>query len=110
MCGNILARGRIHERAAAGRQHKRSAIEQARDHLALALAEISLAESLENLGNRQLSARFDLGIGVDKRQSELRRQPFADRGFSRPHHADKDDRAPIERRRHLGGVDGLSLT
>ena len=110
MLRDIFARGRIHERAAACRQHHRSAGEQARNHLALAFAEISLAEPLEDLRNGQLSARFDLGIGIDERQSKLCRQPFADRGFSGPHHADKNDRAPGKRRRHLSGVDRLALT
>ena len=107
---DIFARGRVHERAAACRQHHWSAGEQARDHLALALAEISLAEPLEDLGNRQLSARFDLRVGVDERQSKLCREPFSDRGFSGSHHADKNDRAPAKRRRHLSGVDRLALT
>ena len=107
---NVVARGRIHERAAAGRQHQRSAVQKPRNHLALALAEISLAEPLEDLGNGQLSARFDLSISIDERQSELGRQAFADRGFSGPHHADKNNRAPAERRRHLPGVNRLALT
>ena len=109
MPGNIVAGGRIHERAAAGRQDQRSAFEQAGDHLALALPEISLAEPLEDLGNGQLGAGFDLRIGVDERQSKLCRQPFANRGFSGPHHADENHRAPAERRRHLPGVNRLAL-
>src|ERR1700729_3290066 len=46
---DIFARDRVHERAAACRQHNWPACEQARDHLALAFAEISLAETLEDL-------------------------------------------------------------
>ena len=53
MLCDIFARGRVHERAAARRQHDWPAGQQARDHLSLAFAEISLAESLEDLGNRQ---------------------------------------------------------
>ncbi len=105
---DIFARGRIHERAAAGRQHHGPAAEQARDHLTLAFAEISLAETLEDLGNRQLSARFDLRIGVDEWQPKLCCKPFSNRGFSGSHHADKHNRAP-GKRRGLSGVDRLAL-
>jgi hypothetical protein len=103
--GDILARRRIHERAAAGRQHQRPAVEQAGDHLALALAEIGLAEPLEDLGDGELRAGFDLGVSVDERQSELGRKPPSDRGFSGPHHADENHRPSAERGRHPPGVD-----
>ncbi len=106
---DIVARRRIHERAAAGRQHQRAAIEQARDHLALALAEVRLAEPLEDLGNGQLGARLDLRVRIGERQAQLRRQPFADRGFSSPHHAHENNRAPAEGGRRPPGVDRLTL-
>ena len=107
---DIFACGRVHERAAACRQHHWPAGEQARNHLALAFAEISLAETLEDLGNRQLSARFDLRIGIDERQPKLCCEPFSDRGFSGSHHADKHDGTPGKRPRRLSGVDRLALT
>ena len=105
---DIFARGGVHEGAAARRQHHWPAGKQARDHLALALAKISLAEPLENLGDRQLGARFDLRVGVDEWQSKLCRKAFPNRGFSRSHHTDKHDRARGKRCRPFG-VDRLAL-
>ena len=76
----------------------------------IAFAKISLAETLEDLWNRQLSARFDLRIGVDEWQPKLCSKPLSDRGFSGSHHADKHDGAPGKRRRRVSGVDRLALT
>ena len=106
---DIIACGRIHECAPAGRQHHRPACEQAGDHLAFALAEISLAKPLEDLGNGQLSARFNLRVGVDEGQSKLCRKTFSDRGFSSPHHSDQNHRTSVKRRHHLPCVDRLAL-
>src|SRR6185312_9027137 len=64
----------------------------------------------EDLGNGQLGASFDLGVRIDEWQAQLRRQPFADRGFSGPHHANENDRAPAEGGRRPPGVDRLALT
>ena len=110
MSCDVLAGRRIHERAAAGREHQGPAIEQAGDHLALALTEIELAETLEDLGNGQLRAGFDFGVGVDERQSEPGRKPLPDRGFPGSHHTDENHRAAAERGRHPPGVDRLALT
>ena len=61
-------------------------------------------------GVRFAAGGFNLGVGVDERQSELGRKPLADRGFSGPHHADENHRAAAERGRHPPGVDRLALT
>ena len=42
----------VHEGAATGRQHHRGAVEQAGDHASFAVAEVSLAELIENLRDR----------------------------------------------------------
>ena len=92
-----FARRRVHERAAAGRKHLGSLVEQAGDHLALAVAEIGLAEALENFGDRHPRAGLDLRVGVDERQAEPLRQTAADGGLAGAHHADQHDRTPGER-------------
>ena len=92
------ARLGVHVGAAAGRQHLRAAVEQARDHALLAGAEIGLAIGGENLRDGHPGGRLDLGVGIDEGKAEPLRQPPADRGLARPHHADEHDRAPPERR------------
>ena len=88
-----------HEGAAAGREHGRTAVEQPRDHPRLAVPEMRLAMGFENVRDRHAGRRLDLGIGVEKRQPQPRRQPPPDGGFAGAHHADQHDRTRSQRRR-----------
>jgi len=86
------ARKFVHEGAAAGRKHGRAFVQQARDDAPLAVAEIGLAEFLEDFRDGHPRASFNLRIGVDEGQAKARGKPFADGGLSRAHHADQHDR------------------
>ena len=59
----------------------------------LAGAEIRLAVGGEDLRDRHAGGLLDLGVGIDERQAEARRQPAADRRLAGAHHADQHDRA-----------------
>ena len=109
MRGDIVPRGLVHEGAAPGRQHLRTRIQEPRNHLTLAVTKIGFAEPLEDFGNRQLRAGLDLGVDVDERQPELRRQPPAHRGLAGAHHAHEHDRAAAKRGGHTPSVDRLTL-
>ena len=91
-----------HEGAAAGRQHRRAAVEQPRDHPRLAVPEMRLAMGLEDIRDRHAGRRLDLGIGVEKRQPQPRRQPPSDGGFAGAHHPHQHDRPRPQRGRDLG--------
>ena len=97
-----------HERAAAGRQHAGPAIEQPRDHPRLAVPEMRLAMGLENVRDRHPGRGLDLGIGVEKRQPQPRRQPPPDGGLAGAHHAHQHDRARSQRRGDLGLLGALA--
>ena len=101
-CADAGAGLGIHEGAAAGRQHLRAAVEQARDHARLAGAEVGLAIGGEDFRDGHAGRRLDLGVGIDEGDAEALRQPAADRGLARPHHADEHDRTPPERREQRG--------
>ena len=90
--GDAGARCLVHEGAAPGRHHARSAGKEARDHPALAVAEVVFAMPPENVGDRHAGSLDDLLVDVDKGQAEPDREPASDRRFARAHHADKDDR------------------
>ena len=79
------------ESTAAGRKHACSAVEQPRDHPRLAIPEMRLAMGFENIGNRHPGGGLDLGIGVEKRQPQPRRQSATDGGLAGSHHADHHD-------------------
>src|SRR3546814_11772440 len=68
---------------------------QPRDHAALAVAEIGLAEPLEDVGNRHARGRFDLGVGIDERQTEPGREPFAHGRLAHAHQSDEHDRLAL---------------
>ena len=76
-------------------------VEQAGDHARLAGAEIGLAIAGEDFRDGHAGRRLDLGVRIDERQAEPLRQPAADRGLARAHHADEHDRAPPERRQQV---------
>ena len=97
-CADAGAGLGVHVGAAAGRQHLRAAVEQARDHARFAGAEIRLAIGGEDLRDGHAGSRLDLGVRIDEADAEPLRQPPADRGLARSHHADEHDRAPPERR------------
>ena len=82
----------VDEGAAAGGDHLARALDQPRHHPPLAVAEMGLAEPLENLGDAEARGRLDLGIGVGEGQREAFRQPPADAGLARAHQADERDR------------------
>ncbi len=77
-------------------------LDQPGDDAALAVAEMGLAEALEDLGDRQAAGALDLGVGIDERQAEPRRQPPPDGRLARPHQPDEDDR-PHAARAPAGG-------
>ena len=83
----------IDEGAAAGRDHPGRPLDQPGDHPALAVAEMGLAEPLENLGDAQARRRLDLRVGIDEGQAEPLRQPPADGRLARAHQPDERDRA-----------------
>ena len=58
----------VDEGAAAGRDHLGRAVDQPGDHAALPVAEMRLAEALEDIGDRHAGRRLDLLIGIDKGQ------------------------------------------
>src|SRR4029077_11651741 len=61
--------------------------------------------------HRKHSPATALETGVEKRQPQPRRQPAADGGFARPHHADQHDRPRSQGGRDLGllgGAGGLT--
>ncbi len=91
-----------HERAAAGRDYAWAVVEQSRDHPRLAVPEIRLAASLENIRDRHACRGLDFGIGVQKRQPQPRRQPPSDGGFAGPHHPHQHDRTRSQRRGNFG--------
>ena len=105
---DILAGGPVHEGAAAGRENLRPGVQQPRDHPALSVAEISLAEPLENLRDRELRSGLDLGVGVNEGEAELRRQPFSDRRLAGAHHPDEHDRSSVQCGGDALDVDRLS--
>ena len=80
------------EGAAAGRDHPRRSLDQPGDHPALAVAEMRLAEALENLGDAEPRRRLDLAVGVDEGQAEPLRQPPPDGRLARAHQPDERDR------------------
>ena len=88
-----------HEGAAAGGEHRRPAVEQPRDHPRLAIPEMRLAMGFENVRYRHAGRRLDLGIGIEKRQPQPRRQPPSDGGLAGTHHAHQHDRTRPQRRR-----------
>ena len=72
--------------------------EQARDHAALAVAEIGLAVILEDVGDGLAGRPLDLLVGVDEGHAEAGRQAAADRRLAAAGHADQDDRPAAQRR------------
>jgi ribosomal protein L13E len=66
-------------------------VEQARDHARFAAAECSLAMAGEDVGNAHARRLFDLGIGIDERNTKPGAEPAADRRFANTHHADEHD-------------------
>jgi hypothetical protein len=101
----FLARFGIHEGTAASRQHQRRPRRQdTADDAALAVAEFGFAALGENFGDGHAGGRLDLGIGVDERQPEPRRQTLADRALARAHHADEHDGALAKRGAHFRPV------
>ena len=108
--GDALAGDGVHEGAAAGREHLLALVEQASDHLAFAVAEIGLAEALEDLRDGHARPGLDLGVGIDERQAQPLGEPASDRRLPSPHHADEDDRTSAERRgERLRLLSGLVL-
>ena len=72
-------------------------VQQAGDHAPLAVAEMLLAELLEDLVDRHARRLLDLVVGIDEPQLEHVGQPPADGRFAAAHHADHHDGAVGER-------------
>ena len=81
----------VHIGAAAGGENLRAAFEQARNHLALALAEIAFAVLGKDFADARAGGHLDLGVGVDEGQVEPVREPPAHGGLASPHEPDQHD-------------------
>src|SRR3546814_8669137 len=86
------ARFLVDEGAAAGREYHRLSGEQARDHAALAVAEMRLAEARENVRNRHAGGAPDLVVGVGEPNAHPRCEPAPDRRLAGPHQDRKSTR------------------
>ena len=86
----------VHQRAAAGRNDGRTVLEETGDHARLAVAKIGLAVFREDFRNRHAGGLFDLGVGVDERQPDARREATPDRAFAGTRHADECNRPRAE--------------
>jgi hypothetical protein len=84
----------LHEGTAAGGDDLGRAIDQPGDHSPLAVAEMRLAEALEDVGHGHAGGGLDLVIGIDEGQAHALRQAPADRRFARTHQPDQHDRLP----------------
>jgi len=102
LAANAVAGFLAQESAAAGREYIWAAVEQPRDHPRFAVPEMRLAMGFENIRDRHARGRLDLGIGVEKRQPQPRRQPPPDGRLARPHHAHQHDRTRSQRRKDFG--------
>ena len=67
-------------------------LDQPGDHPALAVAEIGLAESLEDLGDGHPRGFLDLLVGIDESEVQRRGKALADAGLADAHHADQHHR------------------
>src|SRR3546814_18961101 len=83
----------VHERAAAGGDHLRFPVDQPGDDPPLAVAEMRLAELLEDFADGAARRRLYLVIGLEERQPEPHRQAAAKRGFARPQQTEPADAA-----------------
>src|SRR3546814_8811787 len=83
----------VHERAAAGGDHLRFPVDQPGDDPPLAVAEMRLAELLEDFADGAARRRLYLVIGIEERQPEPYGQAAAKPGFARPHQHEADERA-----------------
>ena len=66
-------------------------VEQARDHAALAVAERSLAELREDVGDRAPGGRLDLGVGIPEGHDQRAGQTPPDAALADAHEADEGD-------------------
>src|SRR5260370_1299922 len=88
LAANAMAGLFAHEGAAAGGQHGGTAVEQPRDHPRLAVPEIRLAVSRENLRNGHAGmSQLDFPLRPEKPPPPPRRRPPPPSGFPRPHPA-----------------------
>ncbi len=104
------AGARIDHGAAAGGDHRLGPGDQARDHAALACAELGLAVAGEDFRHRAAGGALDLVVGVDEGEAEADRELAADRGLAGSHQAHEDQRAAAEPVQHgLRRVAGRGL-
>ena len=86
-----VAGSRIDEHPAAGGDDPDLAVDQAGDEAPLAVAEIFLSKSFEDLGRRKPGRILDRCVAIDKGQPESLREPAPDGRFADSHQPDKDD-------------------
>jgi biotin-(acetyl-CoA carboxylase) ligase len=91
---------RVHHGSATGREHLRTVVEKACNDALLAGTKIRFAVLVENLGYGHARGAFDLGVGINERNSESAGKPSSDRRFASAHHADEHNRAAAERTDH----------
>src|SRR4029079_14992704 len=94
----------IHIGAAARRQHLSAVFEQARDHLALAVAEIGLAMLGEAFGDGLTHRDTDPMVGVDEGEAELFGESAAHRRLAGAHEPDKHNRMAVEALADVGRI------
>src|SRR3546814_15796237 len=82
------ARFLVDEGAAAGREYHRLSGEQARDHAALAVAEMRLADARENVSSRHAGCALDLVVGVGETPAQPPSEPSPERRLPAPNHPD----------------------
>src|SRR6185312_2206272 len=78
----------------------RRAVDQARDDPPLAVAEKSLAVTLENILDALAGGLFDLAVGIDERKAQFLREALSDAGLAGAHQPDQRDGPAQLRGRH----------
>lgn len=99
---------RLGGKTASGSDDGLSGLGQLGEHLAFQGAKGLFPGLGKNLRNGSAGAGFDEFVGIEKLEGELGGDQATDRGFARPHKADKGDISKLALVRHVHNLIGMS--